>query len=180
MILNIDEEREDDRGRAPNLDGDVEVHAGRLCRGQSEHQSESALGADCSIGRGSPGITVRRRESLLEGGSPRMSGPGTEDPKAAERIVHRRNRPGGGGARRSGRRHRAPWPPARAEPRRVAVPAQRPGTGITGHSNIFTGALAIDSMPAAAYVATCSALVSWTGVTPAVHVSGRTIQRPPL
>jgi len=46
MILKIDEEREDDRGRAPNLDGDVEVHAGRLRRGQSEHQSESALGAD--------------------------------------------------------------------------------------------------------------------------------------
>ena len=44
---------------------------------------------------------------------------------------------------------------------------QRPRRGITGHSNSFTGVVAIVSMPAAAYASTCSALVSWTGVAPA-------------
>ena len=49
-------------------------------------------------------------------------------------------------------------------PRRRPSSSQRPPTGITGHSNSFTGDDAIVSIPAAAYASTCSALVSWVGV----------------
>lgn len=82
-------------------------------------------------------------------------------------------RPGATGRAAASRRAPRPGPG-------VLQLGQRPGTLITGHSNSFTGADAIVSIPAAAYASTCSALVSWAGVAPADHVTGRTIQRPPL